>query len=232
MPLPDRMKKLNRPLMREEVYEALREWIVDGTLKPDEKMRDKELATALGISRTPVREALRRLEDEGLVESAANRWTRVSSVDIGEAHRIYPIIWSLESLAVSLAGPQMDDEDFEEMEAANIRLRLALEDTEAAAASKADRDFHSVFVRRSSNDDLVKILNDLKVRLRRLETMYFGGCVVADRSVAEHEEIIEALKSEDWKSAARAVETNWQESLKRIFEQYSDDVVPVFLAPQ
>lgn len=232
MPLPDRMKKLNRPLMREEVYEALREWIVDGTLKPDEKMRDKELATALGISRTPVREALRRLEDEGLVESAANRWTRVSSVDIGEAHRIYPIIWSLESLAVSLAGPQMDDEDFEEMEAANIRLRLALEDTEAAAASKADRDFHSVFVRRSSNDDLVKILNDLKVRLRRLETMYFGGCVVADRSVAEHEEIIEALKSEDWKSATRAVETNWQESLKRIFEQYSDDVVPVFLAPQ
>lgn len=216
MPLPERTEKIERSLIREEIYTTLQELIINGTLKPDETVRDKDLATALGVSRTPVREALRRLEDQGLVKSAANRWTRVAPLDINEAYRIYPIIWSLESLAVSLAGLSINEEDLKEMEAANARLRLALENGEAATASKVDRDFHDVFVRRSANPELMKILKDLKIRLRRLETLYFGGCVVAAKSADEHGEILKALRNGDYRLAARAIETNWQESLKRI----------------
>ncbi|MGF1471744.1 MAG: GntR family transcriptional regulator [Rubrobacteraceae bacterium] len=216
--------------MREEVYEMLRELIVDGTLKPSEKMRDKELAGALGVSRTPVREALRRLEDEGLVESAANRWTRVSSVDISEAKSIYPIIWSLEALAISLAESRIGGAEIEEMAEINARLERALSKRKAVEASESDRAFHEVFVRRSGSEDLIKILNELKMRLRRLEVLYFGGCVVAGKSVAEHEEILEALRSKDYVWAAAAVEANWKESLKRIFTQHAagpaQDIAP------
>jgi DNA-binding GntR family transcriptional regulator len=104
MPLPNSAPKLNRPAVKDEVYAALLEWIVDGTLGPGERVRDKELAEALGVSRTPVREALQRLEDAGLVETSASRWTRVASLDVAQAEQVYPVVWSLETLAVELAG--------------------------------------------------------------------------------------------------------------------------------
>ena len=92
MPVPFKTKPFNRSFMREEVYKTLLTWIMEGELRPGEKLLDKELAESMGVSRTPVREAMRRLEDKGLVESAANRWTRVSEVSIHESEKIYPII--------------------------------------------------------------------------------------------------------------------------------------------
>ena len=76
MPLPFKTKPFNRSSMREEVYKMLLTWILEGEFRPGEKLLDKDLAESMGVSRTPVREALRRLEDKGLVESSANRWTR------------------------------------------------------------------------------------------------------------------------------------------------------------
>ncbi len=73
MPLPQSKNKLSRTLAREEVYGRLRAWIIDGRLGPRELLRDQDIAAIVGVSRTPVREALRRLEDEGLVETALNR---------------------------------------------------------------------------------------------------------------------------------------------------------------
>ncbi len=219
MPVPDSTKKLNKTLMREEVYAGLREWILDGTLKPGEKLRDAELAEALGVSRMPVREAFRRLQDEGLVDTSANRWTRVSFVDVGQAERIYPILFSLEALAISLAAPRMGADELRLMSEANERLARALEGGGAVEASAADRDFHEVFLSRTNNPDLVRIVDDCKAKLRRLEVAYFDGCMVADRSVREHEEIIEALKEGDVEAAADAVEVNWRGSLDRFLEQ-------------
>ena len=226
MPLPtDGVRKLKRPLIRDEVYATLQEWIVDGTLEPDEKVRDKELAEVLGVSRTPVREALQRLEDEGLVETSANRWTRVSPVDVTQAERIYPIIWTLEPLAISLAGDRIGDAELKEMVEANLRLERALTSKNGVEASRADRDFHQVLVRRCSNVELSNILHELKIKLRRLEVAYFGGSIVADKSVAEHRDIVSALEANDYELAAEAVRTNWQESLKRI-ERYSTNNTP------
>lgn len=217
--MPDSAKKLNKTLMREEVYASLREWILDGTLKPGEKLRDADLAEALGVSRMPVREAFRRLQDEGLVETSANRWTRVSFVDGEQAERIYPILFSLESLAISLAAPRLGEGELRLMSEANERLAEALEEGRAVEASAADRNFHEVFLDRSNNPDLVRIVDDLKANLRRLEVAYFDGCMVADRSVKEHKEIIEALKEGNVEAAADAVEVNWRGSLDRFLKQ-------------
>jgi DNA-binding GntR family transcriptional regulator len=226
MPIPEATRKLEKPLMRDEVYEDLREWIIGGTLKPGEKLRDAELAEALGVSRMPVREALRRLEDEGLVETAANRWTRVASVDLGQAERIYPIIIALESLAVKLAVPHLDEQALRRMEEANARLRDALRAGEAVQASLEDRNFHEVLLENTGNPDLTRILENLKMKLRRLEVAYFGGSIVAERSVEEHEELLAALRAGEVERASRAVEDNWHRSLQRVLEQLGNETPP------
>jgi DNA-binding GntR family transcriptional regulator len=219
MPLPNSAPKLKRPAVKDEVYAALLEWIVDGTLGPGERVRDKELAEALGVSRTPVREALQRLEDAGLVETSASRWTRVASLDVAQAEQVYPVVWSLEALAVELAGRDLSDEDLREMEEANARLSRALETGDALGASRADRDFHEVLVRRGQNRELAKMVEDLKIKIRRLEIAYFGGCALAERSVAEHRLIMEALKSGDSERTAEGVRENWEASLRRFCRQ-------------
>src|SRR3712207_95115 len=108
--------------MREAVYATIKQWIIEGVVHPGEKLTDADLAPKLGVSRTPVREAFRRLDDEGLLQTARNRWTRVSEIDVQQAEHIYPIVWSLESLAASLACPRLEPPDYEAMKNANLEL--------------------------------------------------------------------------------------------------------------
>ena len=216
MPVPSTTKKLSKTLMRAEVYADLRSWIIDGTLKPGEKLRDAELAEALGVSRMPVREAFLRLEDEGLVETSANRWTRVAHVDVGQAKRIYPLVIALEGLALSLAAHRLGEAEISKMEEANEQLFRALEEGRAVEASEADRQFHSVFITAADNPELASILDNLKAKLRRLEVAYFDGCMVADRSVVEHGQMLDALKDGDHARATKVLEANWRGSLERL----------------
>ncbi len=218
MPLPDVVETIQPQLMREEVYLAIKRWIVEGALAPGEKVRDVELAERLGVSRMPIREALNRLADEGLVEMSANRWTRVSPLDPEDAKRIYPIIWSLERLAVRLAGPNLGSREIAAMTRSNARLRAALETHDPVLASRADAEFHQVYIDAAGNPELVKILAGLKVKLRRLEVAYFGGSLVASRSIEEHEAVIEAIRRGDIELAADAVRQNWQQSFERILD--------------
>lgn len=219
MPVPRQTKKLSKTLMRSEVYADLRAWIIDGTLKPGEKLKDAELAEALGVSRMPVREAFLRLEDEGLVETSANRWTRVSYVDVGQAKRIYPLVIALEKLALSLAIPRLGKAGISKMEDFNDQLSRALkEEGLAVEASEADGKFHAVFVHAADNPELAAILDNLKAKLRRLEVAYFDGCMVADRSVVEHKQLLEALRDGDPDRASEILEANWRGSLDRLVE--------------
>ena len=218
MPLPARENRINRPPLREDVYTKLLNWIMDSTLRPGEKIVDKELAEHMGVSRTPVREALRRLEDRGLVESAANRWTRVSKIPAKEPEMIYPIIWTLEKLALSIAISTMTDEDFTKMEQANNAMKAALEKNDPVAASKADAQFHGIFLDRSQNVHLIEIVKDLKIKYRRLEVNYFEGLSIAESSIEEHKALISALRTGGITLAEKIVHSNWKRGLERIKE--------------
>jgi DNA-binding GntR family transcriptional regulator len=216
MPIPEQVQKFKRPLAREEVYTTLQTWIVEGVYQPGETIRDQDLADALGVSRTPVREALQRLQDEGFIETATNRWTRVATLDLDEVRHLYPIIWTLEMLAISLAQHRFLENDIEKMREANARLHEALINKDAIAASKADYDFHQVFINQSDNPDLIRILDDVKIRLRWLEVVYFRELIVALQSLKEHKAILDALEQGLYERAAQAIKTNWEESLKRV----------------
>ena len=213
MPIPVKEDQINRPSMRDEVYNKLLDWIMEGTLRPGEKLVDKALAEHMGVSRTPVREALRRLEDKDLVESSANRWTRVAEISSEEPDMIYPVIWTLDGLAATTAIGNLTTDDFERMAAANRALKEAIEAEDPVAASRADADFHGVYIERSGNHILIRILRDLKIRYRRFEVNYFEGVSCARNSLEDHEVIMDAFRKGDADRVVRTIHANWQNSL-------------------
>ena len=215
MPIPS-VATFKRTFIRNDVYEALRGWIVLGQLEPGEKLKDKELATQLGVSRTPVREALRKLEDEGLVESASNRWTRVTPVTLGEAKRIYPIISSLEMLALDLAFPSLSESQLSQMQRANDDLQEALHDGDPHAAVSADTALHQVLIDAADNPDLAGLLEQLKTKYERLELAYFSDFASLTASYQEHQALLSALADRDREAAKDLLAENWRASVERL----------------
>ena len=128
----------------------MRDAIVDGTLAPGERLRDQELCAWLGLSRTPVREALSRLEQDGLVETAPQRFTRVAPLDRRAARDAFPVVAALHALAAELArrraSPTPTSSAMRDGQRALRRTRCAHADVDAALA--ADDAFHAVFVHR------------------------------------------------------------------------------------
>ncbi len=211
MPLPE-TPPLIRVCLSDAAYDRLRDWILDGTLLPGEALRDEALAEALGMSRTPIRDALQRLETEGLVLSTATRRTYVSPVSTEQAHEIYPITAHLEALALQLALPRLDGDTFAAMTAANIRLKDALQRGDPSDAMVADQELHDGFIALCGNEQLIDLLRELKYKVRRIERAFWSA---ADRtpSVHDHEELIAALRANDLETAQRILARNWQHSL-------------------
>jgi DNA-binding GntR family transcriptional regulator len=216
MPLPQSESKLSRTLAREEVYGRLRAWIIDGRLRPGELLRDQDIAATVGVSRTPVREALRRLEDEGLVETALNRWTRVAPIDVGKAAEIYSIVEALELFALETAIRRLTVRDVTRMREANQAMRRAAELEDPAAAVIADESFHDVWIERANNGELSALLGQLRIKLRRVELAYFDAAARALSSFREHAAIIRALSGRSLPAARQAVRRNWRGSAQRL----------------
>src|SRR4051812_9531313 len=102
MPVPATNAPLERDLLKDQAYAAIRDAIVDGTFAPGERIRDQELCEWLGLSRTPVREALNRLEQDGLIETVPQRFTRVTPLDRRAARDAFPVVAALHALAAEL----------------------------------------------------------------------------------------------------------------------------------
>jgi DNA-binding GntR family transcriptional regulator len=205
MPVPPTTAALDRDLLRDRAYQALRDAIVDGTLQPGERLRDAELTRWLGLSRTPIREALSRLEQDGLVETAPQRFTRVAPLDRRAARDAFPLVAVIHALAAELAVPHAD---VGAMRAANARFAAALEAGDVEAAMAADDAFHAVFVSASANAELARALDRLTPGVRRLERLRFGS-LPGRRSVRQHAQIADAAARGDAAGAAALVRENW-----------------------
>lgn len=185
-------------LLSERVYETLLRRIEIGELKPGERVKDDELAVTLGVSRTPVREAMNRLQDDGLLETAAGRWTRVTEISPDEVRHLFPIREVLEVLALSLAFPFLGPVDVAALERQNQRIDEALLAGDIATASAADRALHDHFIDKCGNPDLIRLIRRLEPRIRRLYWFYFSEPRgVPHFAVQEHADMIEAIAAKD-----------------------------------
>lgn len=206
--------------MKDEVYQILKEWIITGEYEPGKQLRDQDLSEILGISRTPIREALLRLENDGLVITKANRWTLVSPVDIDETENVYSIVWTLESLAMEQAFANITTADIEDLEQLNDRLKDAMETGNKLNTVEADNDFHDKIIKLSNNPPLEKVLSSLKLNIQRIEIHYFTQIDKKYTSYVEHQEIIKAIKNTNKKQAIQAIKANWENSFARIRINY------------
>lgn len=208
--------KLTRTFMKDEVYNLLRKRIVTGELEPGTKLRDLDLSVQLGISRTPIREALLKLENDGLVLTKANRWTLVSPINLKEAESIYSIVWTLECLAMEQAFLNISSKDVEELEHLNENFNNAIKTEEIFSILEADNAFHNKIIQLSNNLELPKLLSSLKVRVQRIEIHYFSQTGTKNSSYIEHHQIIQAIKNQNLNQALAAIKANWKNSLDRI----------------
>ncbi|MDQ2887334.1 MAG: GntR family transcriptional regulator [Chloroflexota bacterium] len=202
------LEKINRVSLRERVYYLIQHAIVSGELQPGQRVRDVELATQLGVSRTPVREALQRLGDEGLVEMLPGALTRIIPLDIQVAQNAFPVVAVVHALATRFSVSRLTEKDIASLRQANNDLVIALEAEDVVSAIQADDAFHAVFVHRSNNNEIQLTLDRLMPKVRRLEYAQFSS-LAGHTSVLQHQAIIAACEQGDSKLAASLTEQNW-----------------------
>lgn len=198
-----------RTLLRDGVYARLRDAIVDGTLAPGEQLRDQELASWLGVSRTPVREALLRLGQAGLVSAAPGRSTTVATLDARALRDAQSVVAAMHRLAVEQAVAQLGPDDYAAMRAANERFAAALREADAEAAIAADDEFHAIPVRASANAAIATVLDQFTPTLRRLERLRFSS-LTGRASVALHARLVELCEAGDVDGAAAVSHQTWE----------------------
>lgn len=207
--LPVNSTPIPRESARSAVYARLRQWIEEGQLKPDEVLRDAEIAAALGVSRTPVREALQMLEQHALVVTSPGRWTRVADASPHDARLIYPPLAALEGLAAELGCSKATSEDIDEMRKANRRLLDAIEQSDADRARTADAAFHDVLRGLAANPFLDAAARSLRIHTKRVETLYFKEFAPARESYLQHNEIVSLVEAGDCAGAGALTRANY-----------------------
>jgi DNA-binding GntR family transcriptional regulator len=208
MPVPTSSSP-RRALLRDDAYQRLRDAIVDGTLEPGERLRDAELGVWLGVSRTPVREALARLEHAGLVITRPGRSTTVAPLDVRAARDAQSVVAAMHQLAVRLAVPHLSDDDLARMTEANDRFSKALRACDVDAALQADDDLHAVPVAATANQALHQVLEQFTPLLRRVERLRFSS-LTGRSSVALHADLIDRCRAGDADGAAAVSWDTWQ----------------------
>lgn len=209
MPVPESRGVVARSLLREDAYRAIRDAIVGGTLAPGERLNDNALAEWLGVSRTPLREALARLEQAGLVTTKPGRYTMVSPLDVRAVRGAQSVVSAMHELAVRESLPGLSNAELDAMHAANERFADALHAGNADAALAADDDFHSVPVVASANHAIRTVLEQFTPVLRRVERLRFSS-LSGRESVALHDRIIARCEAGDVEGAVAATRANWR----------------------
>lgn len=228
MPVPKTRGLHQRSLLRDDVYRSLRDAIIRGDLHPGEKLRDAELSEWLGVSRTPIREALLRLERAGLVVATPGRLTMVAPENDDAVRHAQQVAAELHALAITLAAPRLKPQDLAEMERANQALTTALGATPAEESTAdqtsarpaadgselaqnaidADDAFHNVAVQACGNPLIAEHLESVTATLRRREFLHFGS-MTGSESPTQHSAIVGALRAGDVQGAAELTRQNW-----------------------
>lgn len=181
-----------RPL-REVVFEALREAIADRRLRPGERLMEVQLAEEMGVSRTPVREAIRRLELEGFVVMVPRRGAYVANYSLKDIADVFEIRAALEALAAGLAAERITEEEIEELERSLHRLAAHVEASDLEALVEEDTAFHEVLYRASRNQRLVQIVSNLRELIQSFRTKSLAAPGRMRETLEEHQRITEAV---------------------------------------
>lgn len=208
--------------LREVVCETLREAIVDGVLKPGERLMEIQLAEELGVSRTPVREAIRKLELEGFVVMIPRRGTYVADMSIKDINEVYEVRTALDVLAAGLAAERITEEELEQMERLLVQIGEYIEQGDMDKIVEVDSQFHDILYRASRNDRLVGIINNLREQLTRFRSISMSYPGRLKNTLEEHSRMVEALAARNSELAQQLAVEHMENSEQTLLLDFNE----------
>jgi DNA-binding GntR family transcriptional regulator len=219
VPLPQTLQRPARISARDAAYEQLRDWITLGPLEPGEPILDTEIADLLGMSRTPVREALLRLAHDGLVQSFPGRQTRVAPLRLDRAPHLFAIGGALDALAAQQATPRLTAQELGRL---GKTLDQMNKPEKPQDLQTLDERFHAIYYQASGNPPLVDMLEGITLELRRFDRAGFRDLSIVTAANEEHAAILAAFRDGDAAVAGEIARQNWVRSwarLEPVFQQ-------------
>jgi DNA-binding GntR family transcriptional regulator len=189
--------------LRDLVFAAMREAILSGKLKPGERLMEVQLAEEMGVSRTPVREAIRKLELEGLVVMVPRKGAYVAGLTLKDVAEVFEIRSSLEGLAAALAADRITDEEVKTLDNILKEISEAVGRNDIDKVIEKDAEFHQILFSASRNNRLAQMINNLKEQIDRFRVQSFSNPVRLKSVLSEHKEIFDAIKQGDIENAEK-----------------------------
>lgn len=191
------MDKIRQSTLHGEVAERIRDMIIEGTLAPGSRVPEKQLCEQFGVSRTPLREALKVLAFEGFVELLPNRGARVAKLTKETLKNTFEVMQSLEALSGELACARISEAELANIEALHYQMLAHYKSGNMQEYLLANQQIHEAIVVASQNDVLIDVYKNLNQRVRRVRFTAELSNDYWSKAVAEHEAMVEALRARD-----------------------------------
>ena len=205
--------------LRDVVFKTLRQAILTGELKPGERLMEIHLANKLGVSRTPIREAIRKLELEGLVTMVPRRGAQVARITEKSMSDVLEVRRALDELAVELACLRITQEEKEQLKEACLNFEKIVITNDVHEIAKADVAFHDIIFAATGNGRLSQMVNNLAEQMYRYRYEYIKDEKQHDMLVKEHRKIYDSIIANDTDSAKEAIRIHIENQEKAILRQ-------------
>ena len=205
--------------LRDVVFNTLRQAILTGELKPGERLMEIHLADKLGVSRTPIREAIRKLELEGLVTMIPRRGAEVAQITEKSMNDVLEVRRALDALCTELACERISEEEIKALWAASDNFAEAAKTKDVRKCAQADVAFHDIIVKATGNMRLVQLVNNLAEQMYRYRFEYLKDVTRYESLVQEHRVICESISKRDHSEAKAAAELHIDNQAKAIISQ-------------
>lgn len=209
--------------LRDVVFNTLRRAILKGELKPGERLMEIALADKLGVSRTPIREAIRKLELEGLVVMAPRKGAKVASITERDLNDVLEVRKGMEVLAISLACKRITGEELEKLEIIEQSFQKLIESGNLTELAEMDVKFHDTIYQATNNQRLVQLLNNLREQMYRYRMEYLKDIAVRRTLAEEHKAICSALRERDEQQAEEYVSIHIDNQQKAIIRSLNQE---------
>lgn len=216
-------RTLKRPTLHEELVERLRNLVVEDALKPGQKVPEKDLCEAFGVSRTPLREALKVLASEGLVVLQTNRGARVAEVTRHELEKTFPVIAVLEQLAGEQACLHLDDAGIARIQKRHNAMVKAFHARDRKNYFKANQDIHNALIEGAANDILETHHRILAARVRRARFMVNLSEERWAEAIEEHEQMMVLLRARDAKGLGALMKSHMMNKFEAHIKALGND---------
>lgn len=209
--------------LRDVVFNTLRQAILTGELKPGERLMEIHLANRLGVSRTPIREAIRKLELEGLVTMIPRRGAEVAQITEKSMNDVLEVRRALDALCVELACDRITEEKLDALKAACGCFEQAVKTKDVKKIAQADVELHDIIVEATGNQRLIQMVHNLSEQMYRYRFEYIKDSDRHENLVEEHRIIYESLVKKDKETASQAAKLHIDNQKKAIIRQIQID---------